>query len=81
MKNSNVNNTPMNTVQMEYWNPWKMESRRLVWHIPHIIETWDICIINGMVSIVSGLKHNNKKEGMVLITRMIVPINIILLIR
>ena len=69
MKNSNVNNTLMNTVQMEYWNPWKMESKR---HTPHIIETWDICIINGMVWIVSGLKHDNKKEGMVAKTRMIV---------
>ena len=30
-----------------------------------------------MVSIVSGLKHNNEKEGMVLITLMIVLIKII----
>ena len=32
-----------------------------------------------MVSIVSGLKHNNKKEGMVLITQMIMLITKILL--
>ena len=73
MKNSNVSNTLVNKVQMNYWNPKKKESRSLksLAYFTHIRNLR--YIIKGTVSIISGLKQN-KKEGMVLITWMIVLI-------
>ena len=72
MKNSNVSNTLVNKVQMNYWNK-KKESTRLksLAYSTHIRNLR--YIIKGTVSIISGLKQN-KKEGMVLITWMIVLI-------